>query len=304
MHALTHFRSAGWVVKVSLLLTVALVAAEFIAGYLAQSLALISDAWHNFIDLPALGLAWLALYFERRPPDHQKTFGYQRAGVLAAFVNGLFLVGIAVYICYEGYERILSPLPVTTNIMLLVGCGALVVNGGIAGALALHRSDLNLRAIFVHNLGDALSNVGIIAGALLIERTGRTIIDPLLAFLIAGMILWTAVGILVESGNILLEGTPKGMNVERVAGAMLDVPGVREVHDIHIWSLNARAHALSCHVQILDMPTSESERIAHRLREVLASEFGIHHTTIQFEHTHAPGEFHIYMPEPAEKSKS
>jgi cobalt-zinc-cadmium efflux system protein len=303
VHALTHFRSATWIVKVSLLLTVALVVTEFVAGYLAQSLALISDAWHNFIDLPALGLAWLALYFERKPPDHQKTFGYHRAGVLAAFVNGLFLIAIALYICYEGYERILNPQTVTTRLMLFVGLLALVINGGIAAALALHRSDLNLRAVFIHNLGDALSNIGIIVGAVLIEQTGRMIIDPLLAFLIAGMILWTAVDILVESGNILLEGTPKGMNVERVAGVMLDVPGVREVHDIHIWSLNARAHALSCHVQILDMATSETERIAHRLREVLAREFGIHHTTIQFEHTHAPGEFHIYMPEPAEKSK-
>lgn len=304
MHALAHFRSATWIVKVSLLLTVALVAAEFAAGYLAQSLALISDAWHNFIDLPALGLAWLALYFERKPPDHRKTFGYHRAGVLAAFVNGLFLIAIALYICYEGYERILTPQTVATDLMLLVGVVALVINGGIAAGLALHRSDLNLRAVFIHNLGDALSNVGIILGALAIDRTGRMIIDPLLAFLIAGMILWTAVGILVESANILLEGTPKGINVERVAVTMLDVPGVREVHDIHIWSLNARSHALSCHVQILDMPTSESERIAHRLREVLAQEFGIDHTTIQFEHTHAPGEFHMYMPEPAEKSKS
>ena len=128
-------------------------------------------------------------------------------------------------------------------------------------------------------------------------------IDPLVAFLIAGMILWTAVGIISDSMNILLESLPKGMKLENVATAMLGVPGVREVHDVHVWSLGSQSHALSCHVQILDMPTSESERIGQRIREALASDFGITHTTIQFEHTHAPGDFHKYMPEPAAKTE-
>jgi len=120
---------------------------------------------------------------------------------------------------------------------------------------------------------------------------------------IAGMILWTAIGIIIDSTNILLESLPKGMKLPEVAKAMLKVPGVREVHDVHVWSLGSENHALSCHVQILDMPTSESERIGQRIREVLASEFGIDHTTIQFEHTHAPGDFHRYMPEPAAKTE-
>ena len=145
----------------------------------------------------------------------------------------------------------------------------------------------------------ALSSLAIIAGGWLIRATGRTIIDPVLAFLIAGLILWTAVGIITDSTNILLEGLPKGISLERVVAAMLGVPGVREVHDVHIWNLGSESRALSCHIRILDMPTSESERIAHRLREVLAHEFGIDHTTIQFEHTHEPGDFHTYMPEPA-----
>jgi cobalt-zinc-cadmium efflux system protein len=278
--------------------TLALVATEFVAGKLAHSLALISDGWHNLTDVPTLVLSWIALYFERKPPDLRKTYGYQRAGVLAAFVNSLILIGVALFICHEGYTRIVRPAPVTASTMLVVGIIALVVNGGISLALASGRADLNLRAVFYHNLGDALSNVAIIAGAWLIQETGRTFIDPLIAFLIAGMILWTALGIITDSANILLESLPKGMSLESVAGAMLGVPGVQGVHDVHIWSLGSRSHALSCHVHILDMPTSESERIGQRIREALANEFGIHHTTIQFEHTHLPGDFHKYMPEP------
>lgn len=303
MHIHTHSESANRVVKIALVVTLGLVAAEFVAGKLAHSLALITDGWHNLTDVPTLVFSWIALYLERRPPDHQRTFGYQRAGVLTAFVNALILIGVALYICYEGYGRIVRPAPVAAGTMLWMGFIALLVNGGISVALAPERKDLNLRAVFIHNLGDALSNLAIIAGAWLIERTGRTLIDPLVAFLIAGMILWTALGIIMDSTNILLESLPKGMSLERVAGAMLEVPGVREVHDVHIWSLGSRSHALSCHVQILDMQTSESERIAHRLREVLANEFGITHTTIQFEHTHEPGDFHRYMPEPLPSNK-
>lgn len=299
MHALGHSRSATRRVKAALAVTLVLVATEFAVGAWAGSLALISDGWHNFTDIPTLLFSWIALYFERRPPDHQKTFGYHRAGVLAAFVNGLMVAAVALYICYEGYARVLAPRPVATGPMLVVGVIALAINGGISLALVGERRDLNLRAVFIHNLGDALSNVGIIAGAWLIRTTGQALIDPLLAFLIAGMILWTAFGIVTESSNILLEGLPKGVRLDQVAAAMLRVPGVREVHDVHVWSLGTQSRALSCHVQILDMPTSESEKIAHRLRQVLAHEFGITHTTLQFEHTHQQGAFHPYMPEPA-----
>ncbi len=299
MHTHSHARRPDWIVKIALALTLALVAVEFITGHLAHSLALISDGWHNLTDLPSLVLAWIALYFERKPPDHQRTYGYQRAGVLAAFVNALLLMAVAVFICYEGYERILRPQPVAAHAMLLVGIVAFVINGSISLMLASGRSDLNLRAVFIHNLGDALSNLALIAGAWLIQRSGQWLIDPLIAFLISGMIVWTALGVLTESTNILLESLPKGMSLERVASALLEVPGVREVHDIHIWSLGTQSHALSCHVRILDMPTSESERICQQVREVLASEFAITHSTIQFEHTHPPGDFHRYMPEPA-----
>jgi len=299
MHHHTHLHSATRALKLALLFTLALVATEFIAGSLSHSLALVSDGWHNLTDLPSLALAWLALYFERRPPDHRRTFGYQRAGVLAAFVNALILAGVALFLCYEGYERVVHPEPVQAGVMMVVGALALVINGGITLAVARGRRDLNLRTVFIHNLGDAFSNIAIIGGGWLIRLTGQHFIDPLLAFLIGGMILWSTLGIIVESANILLEAAPKGMSLESVANMMLAVPGVREVHDVHIWSLGSSSTALSCHVQILDMPTSESERIGQSIREVLQKEFGIRHTTIQFEHTHPPGDFHRYMPEPA-----
>ena len=270
---------------------------------MSHSLALVSDGWHNLTDVPSLILSWIALYFESLPPDQHKTFGYQRAGVLVAFVNALMLMAVALYLCYEGYQRIVHPEPVASGAMLVVGCIALVVNGGISWGMLGERDDLNLRAVFIHNLGDALSNVAIIAGAWIIRLTGRSIIDPALGFLIAALILWSAVGIITDSVNILMESLPKGMTLESVAAAMLRVEGVKEVHDVHIWSLGSNSQALSCHVHVLDMPTSECEQIAHEVREVLAHEFGIHHTTIQFEHTHPPGGFHVYMPEPMPTSK-
>lgn len=295
MHVHSHSRSAA-ALNVAFAVTVVLVAVEFVAGRAGHSLALISDGWHNLTDIPSLALAWLAIRFERKSPDPQRTFGYQRAGVLAAFVNALLLVAVALYLCYEGYERILAPQEISSRLMVIVGALALVINGSISLALSSGRSDLNLRAIFIHNLGDALSNVAIIAGAWLISRTGEHLIDPLLAFLIAGMILWSAVGVVSDSAQILLEGTPKGITPAAVAAVALAVEGVREVHDIHIWSLGSKSHALSCHVRVFDMPTSESELICERIRQALAASFAISHTTIQFEHTHAPGDFHRYMP--------
>ena len=289
--------------KVALAVTLVLVAVEFIAGRVGHSLALVTDGWHNLSDVPSLALAWVALYFGRKSPDHQRTYGYQRAGVLAAFVNALLLSAVAVYICIEGYTRIVRPQAVSAPLMLGVGLAALVINGSSSLVLSGGREDLNLRAVFIHNLGDALSNLGIIAGAWLISRTGQLSIDPLLAFLIAGMILWSALGIVAESADILLESAPKGMGLVRVANVILAVPGVREVHDIHIWSLGSQSHALSCHVRIFDMPTSESERIAQSIRQVLADEFDIDHTTVQFEHTHPPGEFHRYMPSPSQPAQ-
>lgn len=272
-------RALGW----SLWINLAFVVVEFIGGWLANSLALISDAVHNLSDLPSMGLSLVALYAQRRPADRRRTYGYQRSGVLAAFVNGLVLVAVAIYIFYEAWHRLRQPEPVGTGVMLWVSVAGIVVNGGIAWAMWRGRSDLNLRTVLVHNAGDAASNVGILFGALVIARTGWLIVDPLLGFIIGAAVLWSARGVLKETTNILLEGMPTGMQVEEVARAILGVPGVTEVHDIHIWSLGSNVRALSCHVRVEEMSTRESEKILEQLNRLLAEQFGIAHTTIQVE---------------------
>jgi len=169
--------------------------------------------------------------------------------------------------------------------MFWVALAAVALNGGIMWSL--HRDkdrDLNIRAAFIHMSGDAVSSMGIVAGALLIHFTGLTVIDPILSILIGVLIIWTAWDIIQESLNVLLEGLPRGMELAEVTQALQGVEGVMDVHDLHIWSLGSSAHALSCHVLIQDMPPSESNSILHRINDLLCK-FHIHHTTIQFEHT-------------------
>ena len=270
------------------------VVGEFVAGFWANSLALITDAVHNLSDLPSMSLALLALFLQRRPADAQRTYGYQRSGVLAAFVNAIILVAVAAYIFYEAYQRFLMPAPVVTEVLVWVSLAGIVVNSGIAWGMWRGRSDVNLRTVVIHNAGDAASNVAILAGALVMERTGWLWVDPLLSVAIGVAVLWSSWGVIKETTNILLEGTPRGVDVERVARAMLKVPGVLEVHDVHIWSLASSLHALSCHVRIAEMSTRDSEKILAQLNELLAREFGINHTTIQFEPQVASSKVHYF----------
>ncbi len=282
----SHSERLGRVLKWSLLLTVVFVAVEVAAGLQARSLALLSDAGHNFTDALALLMAGLGFYLQSKPPDQVKTYGYHRAGVLAAFVNALTLVGLAVYILYESYHRLRAPQPVHEVTMLVVATLGLAVNGAIMWGLHRDRKDdLNVRAAFVHMLGDALGSLGIIAGAVVIHYTGWLVVDPILSILIALLILWTGWDIIRESLNILLEGLPRGIHLEVVIEQMRCVPGVIDVHDLHIWSLGTSMHALSCHVLIEDMPHSASESILRGINDVLCERFHIHHTTVQFEHT-------------------
>jgi cobalt-zinc-cadmium efflux system protein len=274
------------VLVASLVATVAFVVVEVAAGLKANSLALLSDAGHNFTDALALALAALGFYFESRPADEIKTYGYHRAGVLAAFVNALTLLGLAGFILWESYHRLRAPRPVDDLIMLVVAALGLALN--VAIMVGLHRDqghDLNVRAAYVHMLGDALGSIGIIAGAVLIRHMGWHVIDPILSIFIAGLIIWTAWDIVRDTLNILLEGLPRGMSLEGVAQAIRQIPGVKDVHDLHIWSLGTSTHALSCHVVIADVPPSESAPVLARLNRMLAERFDIHHTTVQFEHT-------------------
>ena len=274
----------GKVLFASLIATTAFVIAEAIAGVRSGSLALISDAGHNFTDAFGLLLAAVGFYLQSRPGDQSKTFGYQRTGVLAAFINALLLVILALALFYESYQRLLVPEPVHEGVMIWVAAVGLVLNAAIAWGLGGHGSDLNIRAAWIHMLGDAASCVGIIAGAVVMHYTGWLAVDPLLSILIGAAIVWTAWDIFKDSLNILLEGLPKRVQLFEVTRAIRQVTGVIDVHDLHIWSLGSEAHALSCHVLIDDMPPSESASILRNVNRVLGSSFAIHHTTIQFEH--------------------
>ena len=300
----SHGHDASWsdVLGIAMLATLALVVVEFVAGTLGHSIALVSDGVHNLTDVPTILISWIAARWSVRPPTPEKTYGYQRSGVLAAFVNAMLLVLVAVYIFFESYERLLRPVGVKTSLMIWVAVFALVVNGGITLGLVRGRKDLNLRSILIHNFGDALSNIAIIAGALAIRWTGTTWVDPVIGIAIGIMVLWSAVGILRESSHILLEGLPRNLRLENVAHAILGVEGVEEVHDIHIWTIGAELQALSCHVCIPDMHMEQSEKILAAIRERLAERFHITHTTIQFERAGLPSEVRYYMPDPIRRS--
>jgi cobalt-zinc-cadmium efflux system protein len=261
------------------------VVVELVSGIRAQSLALISDAGHNATDALALLLAWFAVFLQHKPADESRTFGYHRAGVLAAFVNAIVLIGLTAWMFYESARRLMTPSPVDENVMLWVAVGGILLNGGIMLGLRCSGSDdINIRGAFLHMLGDLLGVTAIVAGALVIRATGWTQVDPLLSILISLLIVWTAWDITRESLNILLEGLPKGLELQQVIAAIRAVDGVLDVHDLHIWSLGSNSHALSCHVLITDMPPSQSDHILHRVKYVLGDRFHVHHTTVQFEH--------------------
>jgi cobalt-zinc-cadmium efflux system protein len=279
-----HHQQSTRVLIGSLIVTVLFVVVEVVVGFRAHSLALLSDAGHNFSDAFALALAAIGIYFQTRPADHKKTFGYQRAGVLAAFVNALTLVLLALVLFYESWVRLKNPEPVAETAMMIVAAVGLVLNLGIVLGLGGHGHDLNIRAAWIHMLGDAASCVAIIVGAVVIRSTGWLAIDPILSILIGVLMAASAWGVLRDSLNILLEGLPKGLRLADVTRDLNSVAGVIDVHDLHIWNLGSEARALSCHVLIEDMPPSASDSILRQINGLLCDHFEIHHTTIQFEH--------------------
>ena len=285
MHSHDHGHATGNVLKWSLAATFVFVAVEVFAGFQAHSLALISDAGHNFTDGLALLLAWIGVYLDSKPADETKTYGYHRAGVLTAFINALTLVLLSGWIFYESALRLRDPQPVQTGIMMGIAALGLILNGGITWVLRqASRHDINIRAAFLHMFGDALGSAAIIAGAIVIRYTGWYQVDSALSILIGILIVWTAWGIIREALNILLEGLPSGLRLRDVTSSMRAVDGVLDVHDLHIWSLGSSTRALSCHVLIADVPPSKSDGILHQLKDMLAGRFGIGHTTVQFEH--------------------
>jgi cobalt-zinc-cadmium efflux system protein len=271
------------VLRFSLAATLAYVVLTFVAGLRAHSLALISEAGHNVSDALALLLSFVAVYFQGRPATDEKTFGYQRAGVLAGFVNALSLIVIAVFIAIEAVHRLSGPVHVQPGVMMIVAAAGVLMNGVIAAMLWRVNTDVNIRSAFIHMLGDTLSTAAVIVGGAAILWTGQAWIDPVLSLGIAALIIWSSFSIVRETLNILLEGTPRGISLTDIRKTLQKIEGVEDVHDLHVWSLGSQTHALASHVTIADIPPSESGRILEQIKAVLHERFHIDHTTIQFE---------------------
>ena len=283
MHS--HGTPTGTRLKISAALTFLFVAIEFGVGLWSNSLALISDAGHNLTDALALVLSAWAFAMATRPVDAQRSFGYHRVGVLAALGNALTLALLAVYIFWEGYQRLLHPEPVASTPMILVALIALVLNVAIALWLrAASKEDVNVRSAFVHMAGDAVSSIGVVIAGVGITFTGSTLWDPIVSLLIGLFILWSGWGIVTETVHILLEGTPAGLDVEAVARDIIAIPGVASVHDLHAWSLASNLPALSAHVVLAEPSTTAFADVAGlvaAIKQMLVSRYRITHATIE-----------------------
>jgi cobalt-zinc-cadmium efflux system protein len=276
---------AGRRLRLAFLLAIAILAIEVAGGVLSHSLALLSDAAHMLTDVAALGLAWFAAMQAQRPANARWTYGYHRVGILTAMINGASLIVIAVFIAVEAYDRLLHPAHVHAGLMVGVAAVAIALNLVIVYALQGESHNLNSRAALLHVLGDIGASAAVIVGALAIALTGALWIDPVLSVLIAVLISLGAIRLVNETIAILLNATPRGVAVERLAGDMRSVAGVRAVHDLHVWAIGSGMNALSSHVVIDDLPPSESAAILDHLGEMLRRRYAITHTTIQFEST-------------------
>jgi cobalt-zinc-cadmium efflux system protein len=270
--------------SLSLVLTLAFVAIEAGAGIFANSLALLTDAVHNLTDVIALGLTWFAVRMTAQPANAQKTYGYHRAGILVALLNSTTLVLISLGIFYEAYRRFISPPEVRSTILIGVGLIAVVIN--LITALLVQRgsqSDLNLRSAFVHLMGDVLSTIGAVIAGVIIYFTNANWLDPLVSVLIGLLILYNAWGILRDAVDILLEGTPRDVNLETMADDIVRVEGVLGVHDVHVWSLTQSMRTMSAHILTDDVHISVGAQIQRQVSEMLRRRYNIAHATLQLE---------------------
>jgi len=266
----------------TLALTCAFLVVELVAAFWTNSLALLADAGHMLTDAGALELALFATWIAARPPTPAKTYGYYRAEILAALVNALVLLVVAGAIFAEAWQRLRQPSPVLAGPMALVATAGLGVN--LAGAWLLHRdaeASLNVRAAYLEVLSDALSSLAALVAAGLVLATGWTGADPLAGVLIALLIVPRTWSLLRQAVNVLLEGTPPHLALGEIEAAMCAVPGVRRIHDLHVWTLTSGREAMSAHVVVDDV--RESDRLLETLHAVLHARFGIDHTTVQLE---------------------
>jgi len=277
--------------KFAIAFTAAVLVAEAVGGYLSNSLALISDAGHVFMDMCALGLALFALSVACRPVDHRRTYGWHRAEVFAALINGLLLLVLASGILYEAWERFhQADVHIKAAGMMVIAVIGLVANGIVALRLrGHHHGDLNLRTAFLHVLGDMFASVGVVIGGLVILTTGHTWIDPLIAAAIALLIVAGALRVLRDALHILFEGVPKGIKIDQVAAAIDAIDGVVAAHHLHIWSICSNVLVLSCHVAV-DSTVTSGDKLIRTINQVLAERFSIFDTTIQIDEVRGPHE--------------
>jgi cobalt-zinc-cadmium efflux system protein len=269
---------------ISLGLTAAFVVVEIVAGFFANSLALLTDAAHNATDVIALALTWWALRITTKPANQAKTFGYHRAGILAAMVNSTTLVLIAGGIFYDAYRRLLDPSEVKADVLIAVGVAAVLVN--LVTALLVRRGsdhDLNLKSAYLHLMGDVLSTVGAVLAGIIIRFTHLNWVDSLASILIGFLILWNAWGILRESINILMESTPSDINMDALKSDILMIVGVAGVHDLHVWSITRSLRTLSAHIVTDDISIGQGSVIQSAVSEMLSHTYGIGHATLQLE---------------------
>ncbi|HSJ24178.1 MAG TPA: cation diffusion facilitator family transporter [Longimicrobiales bacterium] len=268
---------------VVLALTSTFMVVEFVGGWIANSLALMADAGHMLNDVAALALTWFALWFSRRPATPEKTYGWLRLEILCALVNGAALFLIAGIILWQAFLRFQTPQEVEGTLMLVVASGGLVVN--IIGAVLLHSSashNLNMRGAYLHILGDLLGSVGAISAALIILATGWYVADPLISVFVALLILAGAWRLMRESVDILLEAVPRGIDIGAVHRAILDVDGVHDVYDLHVWTLTSGYLSMSGHALIRDPARHQS--VLQEIHDVMHSRFNISHVTVQIDH--------------------
>jgi cobalt-zinc-cadmium efflux system protein len=267
---------------ITFLVTVFILAGEVVGGYLSNSLALLSDAGHMVTDALAIALGLVAARISKRPSDKNATFGYQRVGLLAALINGISLLVIALFIFYESYERLVSPSKIDIPLMLGIAFLGLVGNLVMAFILGHSDEDLNLMSVWLHVLGDTLSSVGVIISGIIIYFTGWTYADPIASVLIGGIIIWGGIRLVRDTISIFLNLTPKGFNVETLAQKITDMPDVVDIHDVHLWPVAHNHIAFSAHVLVDDKTLKEVEATKKTIEEMLRDN-GISHSTLQIE---------------------
>lgn len=268
-----------------LVLNIAIVVGEASAGFAARSIGLLADAGHNLVDVGGIALALLAVRWSRRTPDAARSFGYHRTSVLAAQANAAMILATTAIITFESFRRLLFPEDVRGGVVVWVAAIALVINTGSALLLREQEHDLNMRGALLHMASDAAASLGVVAGGLImLAADGAARVDPIVSLLISALIGWQAWRLLQSTGDVLLESTPRGLDVTEVEAAMLQVEGVEAVHDLHVWSLSSEVRALSAHVIVEGHPSLEdAQQVATRVKAAISAPFLIAHATIELE---------------------